>query len=104
MLLISLPTFLNAQPPKVPNAQWSKVDNFKFCTAGNCEILRKVKLNVKTIQTGQDITVINLETGAAISTFTVKSIRYGRQVKMCWIGDGEGMISDNYITVKDCEL
>lgn len=51
---------------------------------------------------GQDITVINLDTGDAIETFNVKSIRYGRQVKMCWIGNSDGMVSENYITVKGC--
>ena len=52
---------------------------------------------------GQDITVINLDTGDAIETFNVKSIRYGRQVKMCWIGNSDGMVSENYITVKGCK-
>ena len=86
----------------VSGAEWTSVSNFKFCTAGNCENFRKVRLSVNSIKVGQDISVINLETGTEITEFLVKSIKYGRQVKMCWIGDTEGL-SETYITVGGCK-
>ena len=86
----------------VSGVEWTSVSNFKLCSAGNCENFRKVRLNVNSIKLGQDISVINLETGTEITEFLVKSIKYGRQVKMCWIGDSEGL-SETYITVGGCK-
>ena len=99
---IILPCILYAQPSEVPDAQWTSVDNFKYCNGGNCETFRKIELSSNSIEKGKNISVINLNTNAEITTFVVKSIKYGRQVKMCWIGDSEGMISESYITVKGC--
>ena len=50
-----------------------------------------------------NISVTNLETKNEIANFLVKSIKYGRQVKMCWSGDSEG-ISGIYVTVGGCSL
>ena len=44
---------------------------------------------------------MKLDTETEITKFLVKSIKYGRQVKMCWIGDGEPTPS-SYITVGGC--
>ena len=66
-------------------------------------MLKIVKLSSNSIAVGEDITIINLDTRNCRATFKVKSIRYGGQVKMCWIGDSEGMISESYITVKGCK-
>ena len=103
-LLIScfliLPSIASAQVA-VSFAQWTNVDNFKFCTLGNCETFRKVELRANGIEVGQNISIINLETGKEITNFLVKSIKFGRQVKMCWIGDSEGL-SETYITVTGC--
>ena len=44
---------------------------------------------------------MNLDAETEITKFLVKSIKYGREVKMCWIGDGEPMPS-TYITVGGC--
>ena len=65
--------------------------------------MKNIKLSSNSIAVGEDITVIKLDTGNEITTFKVKSIRYGRQVKMCWIGDSEVIISESYITVKGCK-
>ena len=96
------PFIIYAQPSQVPDANWTTVDHFKYCGSGECETFKNVQLSTNSITVGQDITVINLDTGDAIETFNVKSIRYGRQVKMCWIGNSNGMVSENYITVKGC--
>ena len=101
--LILLPLSLSAQPSQVPDATWGSVDHFKYTSAGKSETFKNVKLSSNSIAVGNDITVTNLDTGNEIATFNVKSIRYGRQVKMCWIGDSEGMISESYITVKECK-
>ena len=95
--------FISAQPSQVPDATWGSVDHFKYTSAGKSETFKNVKLSSNSIAVGNDITVTNLDTGNEIATFNVKSIRYGRQVKMCWIGDSEGMISESYITVKECK-
>jgi len=94
---------LTAQPSQVPDTSWESVDHFKYGSTGETKTFINVKLSSNAIAIGQDITVINIDTGNEIATFNVKSIRYGRQVKMCWIGDSEGMISENYITVRKCK-
>ena len=99
---IVFPFIIYAQPSQVPDANWTTVDHFKYCGSGECETFKNVQLSTNSITVGQDITVVNLDTGDAIETFNVKSIRYGRQVKMCWIGNSDGMVSENYITVKGC--
>ena len=86
----------------VSGAEWTSVINFKFCSTGNCETFRNVKLSVNSIKIGQDISVLNLETGTKITEFLVRSIKYGRQVKMCWLGDSDGL-SETYITVGGCK-
>ena len=96
-----LPSIAFAQVA-VSGAEWTSVSNFKFCGSGNCETFRQIKLSVNSIDVGQDISVINLDTGIEITEFQVKSIKYGRQVKMCWIGDSEGL-SETYITVGGCK-
>ena len=96
-----LPSIAVAQVA-VSGAEWTSVSNFKFCGASKCETFRNVKLRVNSIEVGQDISVINLETGTEITKFVVKSIKYGRQVKMCWIGDNDGL-SETYITVGGCK-
>ena len=88
---------------EVSSAKWKNVSKFKYCLSGKCNTFRKVELNSNTIQVGMNISVTNLETKNEIANFLVKSIKYGRQVKMCWIGDSEG-ISGNYITVGGCSL
>ena len=95
-----LPSFACAQVA-VSGAEWTSVDTFTFCKADDCETFRHVKLSVNSIEVGQDISVINLDTGTTIADFQVKSIKYGRQVKMCWLGDKEGF-SKTYITVGGC--
>ena len=96
-----LPSFACAQVG-VSGAEWTSVSTFKFCNAGDCETFRQVKLSVNSIEVGQDISVINLDTGKTIANFQVRSIKYGRQVKMCWLGDNEGF-SETYITVGGCK-
>ena len=100
--LILAPVRIDAQPSQVPDASWGSVDHFKYSSSGKSETFKNIKLSSKSIAIGQDITVFDLDTGNAIATFAVKSITFGRQVKMCWIGNSVGMISDSYITVKEC--
>ena len=100
--LILAPVRISAQPSQVPDASWGSVDHFKYSSSGKSETFKNIKLSSKSIAIGQDITVFDLDTGNAIATINVKSITFGRQVKMCWIGNSVGMISDSYITVKEC--
>ena len=88
---------------EVSSVQWTKAQTFKFCIEGNCETFRNIELSSDTIALGQNISVINSQSGETISTFSVKSIKYGRQVKMCWLADSEGQ-SGTYITVGGCKM
>ena len=88
---------------EVSSVQWTKAQTFKFCIEGNCETFRNIKLSSDTIALGEGISVINTESGETISSFEVKSIKYGRQVKMCWLADSEGQ-SGTYITVGGCKM
>ena len=103
LFLSMLPSAVSAQLVEISSAQWSKAQTFKFCTEGNCETFRNIKLSSDTIALGQDISVINSQSGKTISSFSVKSIKYGRQVKMCWILDSDGQ-SGTYITVGGCKM
>ena len=73
-------------------------DNFK-----NIIKKRNISLDLDTIELGQDISVTNLDTGVEITSFQVKRIRYGRMVKMCWLGETEGINEGTYITVGGCK-
>ena len=101
-LLFASPYTASAQVA-VSAAEWTSVSSFKFCDGDTCETFRTVELSANTVEVGQDISVINLETGEDITKFVVKSIKYGRQVKMCWLGDSEGQ-SGTYITVGGCKM
>ena len=102
-LLHILPSVTSANPVTVKAAEWTKADNFKQCTDGNCITLKNIELSKNTIELGQDISVINLDTGSEIVAFQVKIIRYGRMVKMCWIGDTEVINEGTYLTVGGCK-
>ena len=102
-LLYALPSVTFANPVTVKAAEWTKVDNIKQCDEGNCNTFKNIELNTNTIELGQDISVVNLGTGSEIASFQVKIIRYGRMVKMCWIGDTEAVNEGIYITVGGCK-
>ena len=93
----------SANPVTVKAVEWSKVDNVKQCIDRNCNTFKNIELNKNHIELGQDISVTNLETGTEIAAFQVKIIRYGRMVKMCWIGDTEAINEGTYLTVGGCK-
>ena len=101
--LHALPSVTSANPVTVKAAEWTKVDNVKKCVEGTCNTFKNIELSKNTIELGQDISVTNLDTGSEIATFQVKIIRYGRMVKMCWIGDTEGINEGTYLTVGGCK-
>ena len=88
---------------EVSSVQWTSAQTFKFCTEENCETFRNIELDANSIALGEDISIVNSQTGDMISTISVKSIKYGRQVKMCWLGDSKGQ-SGTYITVSGCKM
>ena len=99
-VIICLPSATFANPVSIKAAQWEKADNVKYCHNGNCETFRNIAVHLDTIALGQDISVTNLDTGAEIQ---VKRIRYGRTVKLCWLGGTEGMNEVTYITIVGCK-
>ena len=103
LLLHILPSVTSANPVTVKAAEWTKVDNVKKCIEGTCNTFKNIEINKNTIELGQDISVTNLDSGSEIAAFTVKIIRYGRMVKMCWIGDTEGINDGTYLTVGGCK-
>ena len=102
-LLYALPSVTLANPVTIKAAEWTKTDNLKQCADGNCITFKNIELSKNTIELGQDISVTNLDTGSEIAAFQVKVIRYGRMVKMCWIGDTEAINEGTYLTVGGCK-
>ena len=103
IFLLALPSVTSANPVTIKSAEWTKVDNVKQCTGGTCNTFKNIELNKNTIELGQDISVTNLDTGLEIAAFQVKIIRYGRMVKMCWLGNTEGINEGTYLTVGGCK-
>ena len=102
LFFLIMSTAVSAQV-EVSSVQWTSAQTFKFCNVGNCKTFRNIKLSAKSVALGDDITIINTQTGETISSISVKSIKYGRQVKMCWLGDSKGQ-SGTYITVGGCKM
>ena len=99
-IFLILPSYALAQV-EVNSAKWNNVSGFQYCVSDKCEKFKKIELSTNAIKVGEDISIINLDTETEIAKFLVKSIKYGREVKMCWIGDGEPMPS-TYVTVGGC--
>ena len=102
LFLFIMPTAVSAQV-EVSSVQWTSAQTFKFCTEGSCETFRNIELSTDSIALGENISVVNAQTGVMISSISVRSIKYGRQVKMCWLGNDDGQ-SGTYITVGGCKL
>ena len=102
LFFLIMSTAVSAQV-EVSSVQWTSAQTFKFCNEENCKTFRNIKLSANSIALGDDITIINRQTGETISTISVKSIKYGRQVKMCWLGDSK-VQSGTYITVGGCKM
>ena len=100
LILLTMPSISFAQVD-VSSAKWNNVSSFQYCVSGKCETFKKIKLSTNAIKIGEDISIMNLNTETEIVKILVKSIKYGRQVKMCWIGDGKPMPT-TYITVAGC--
>ena len=103
LFLSMLPSAVSAQLVEVSSAHWSEAQTFKLCTEGNCETFRNIKLSANTIALGEDISIVNTQTGETISNISVKSIKYGSKVKMCWLLDSDGQ-SETYVTVGVCKM
>ena len=102
LISLIMPSAVLAQV-EVSSVQWTSAQTFKFCTEGSCETFKNIKLSANSIALGGNISIVNAQTGEMISSISVKSIKYGRQVKMCWISDSEGQ-SGTYITVGGCKM
>ena len=102
LFLLIMPTAVFAQV-EVSSVQWTSAKSFHFCNDGNCKTFRTIELSASSIVLGDDITIVNTQTGETISSISVKSIKYGKQVKMCWLGDSKGQ-SGTYITVGGCKM
>ena len=100
LIFLTLPSYALAQV-EVSSATWNNVSGFQYCVSNKCETFKKIETSVNAIKVGKSISITNLETETEIAKFLVKSIKYGREVKMCWIGDGQPMPS-TYITVSGC--
>ena len=100
VISLILPTHAFAQV-EVSSAKWKNVSGFQYCVSDKCETFKKIELSSNAIEVGKAISIMNLDTETEIAKFLVKSIKYGREVNMCWIGDGEPMPS-TYISVGGC--
>ena len=95
-----LPSIAFAQV-EISSAKWKNVSGFQYCVSDKCETFKKIELSSNAIEVGKAISIMNLDTETEIAKFLVKSIKYGREVNMCWVGDGEPMPS-TYISVGGC--
>ena len=102
LISLIMPSAVLAQV-EVSSVQWTSAQTFKFCTEGNCETFRNIKLSTNSIALGENISIINAQTGGMISSISVRNIKYGKQVKMCWLSDDDGQ-SGTYITVGGCKM
>ena len=100
LIFLLFPSYVLAQV-EISSAKWNNVSGFQYCVSDKCETFKKIDLSANAIKVGEDISIMNLDTESEITKFLVKSIKFGREVKMCWIGDGEPMPS-TYITVGGC--
>ena len=98
----------------VEEVSWTQDTSFKSCDADDvCTTHKEIKLDrqqikvgesigITSLDTGEPIAIISPDTGEPIATFTVQSIKWSREVKMCWLGDTAEQ-SKNYITVSGCK-
>ena len=95
--LLIMPTAVSAQA-EVSDLQWTSAQTFKFCTEGSCETFRNIELSKDSIALGKTISIVNAQTRVIITNISVRSINYGRQMKIYWLGDHDDK-SSKYMTV-----
>ena len=91
----------------VNKANWTKDTSFRSCDADNvCTTHKEIKLDRQQIKVGESIDITSLDSGEPIATFSVQSIKWSCQVKMCWLGNTAEQgkkPSTSYITVSGCK-
>ncbi|MDA9089289.1 hypothetical protein N9K24_06145 [Amylibacter sp.] len=86
----------------ISSATWSKPISFDHCDSSGCKKYKSIELDRKSVEIGQSILIVKSDNGETISELTVTGIKYGNQIRMCWINNDEND-PPSYIVVGGCK-
>ena len=81
----------------------AKPISFEHCDSSGFKKYKSIGLGCKSVEICQSISVVNSDNGETISELTVKGIKYGIQIRMCWINNDEKNDPPSYIVVGGCK-
>ena len=87
----------------ISSATWSKHISFDHCDSSGCKKYKSIRLDRKSVEIGQSISIVNSDNGETISDLIVTGIKYGNQIRMCWINNDENNDPPSYIVVGGCK-
>ena len=87
----------------ISSATWSKPISFDHCDSSGCKKYKSIGLDRKSVEIGQSISIVNSDNGETISELIVTGIKYGNQIRMCWINNDENNDPPSYIVVGGCK-
>ena len=64
---------------------------------------KSIGLDRKSVEIGQSISIVNSDNGETISELIVTGIKYGNQIRMCWINNDANNDPPSYIVVGGCK-
>ena len=82
---------------------WSKPISFDHCDSSGCKKYKSIGLDRKSVEISQSISIVNSDNGETISDLIVTGIKYGNQIRMCWINNDENNDPPSYIVVGGCK-
>ena len=87
----------------IASATWSKPISFEHCDSSGCKKYKSIGLDRKSVEIGQSISIVNFDNGETISELIVTGIKYGNQIRMCWINNDTNNDPPSYIVVGGCK-
>jgi len=87
----------------ISSATWLKPISFDRCDSSGCKKYKSIGLDRKSVEIGQSISIVNSDNGETISDLIVTGIKYGNQIRMCWINNVENNDPPSYIVVGGCK-
>jgi hypothetical protein len=88
---------------EISNATWSKPISSEHCDSSGCKKDKSIGLDRKSVEIGQSISIVNSDNSETISELIVTGIKYGNQIRMCWINNDENNDPPSYIVVGGCK-
>ena len=87
----------------ISSATWSKPIPFEHCDSSCCKKYKSIGLDRKSVEIGQSISIVNSDNGETSSELIVTGIKYGNQIRMCWINNDANNDPPSYIAVGGCK-